>query len=1541
MGTALLMFASAGAVWATITPVEPTPAGARTLADAMTASEGLVTDAGFETVPGSDVALAHGTSDALNEFPTNGPTFAILTNGDVNLADAPNEDEGSGMDLLGGNARGNTDLDVTVLKVDVDVPEGANCLSFDFKFFSEEFPEYADPESQFNDAFIAELDESTWTTEGSAISAPRNFAFDDDGGVISVKSSGVTSMSATEAEDTTYDGATALLRANAPVTPGSHSLYLSVFDQGDGIYDSAVFLDNLTVGFVPDVETQCASGAKSARFALTLSPSTASNAVGTDHTVTATLTDEGVHKVEALVEFTVSDANDTNGGDVTDSEGNATFTYLGENSGTDTIVACYDADDSGTCGDAGDPIASAKKTWTADVAEADLVVTKAGPSDPIHVGDSFSYTITVKNQGGAPAPDVLVTDDLPDGVVIESVSASPGSCGDADPVECPLGTIGPEDFATVTIDVIAEEPGELLNTATAETSDEDSLVSSETETTIVEAAPASGFSLTPSSATSPVGTTHTVTATLIRDGEPAPGAPILFDVTGANSAEGSGLTDAKGQATFTYTGENSGEDTVSACYDANIPPDGFCFGEGDVLESVSMTWTAVELPNFTLDLTPVNDRSPRGETHTVTAALTQDASGVPGKTIAFTVSGANEASGSATTNADGRATFTYTGTNVGIDTIAACYDADANGSCGDVGDASTSASKEWTQADLVVTKSDSPNPVKAGGTLTYTITVYNQGTADATNVHVVDTLPDGVTFTMVNASPEGSICTGTTTIDCGLGTIPEDETETVTIQVTPSAPGELVNAASASSDSEETTLLNNSDNEGTLVEPAEEVSSGPDLTVSKTANVGSVTVGGNVTYTIVVANVGDEDATSVSIVDQLPDGVTFVSADSLAATCNDDGDVYCNLEALAPDNSVTVTIVVTTTAVGEPSNRATAGGGEDDPTPENNAAEASVTVLPLLEEVPPPTPGPGIADLTLTKTAAPSVVNGGSFSYTLVVANKGPDPATGVVLTDKLPGGVSFGSASASQGSCSGGGTVSCSLGTIKAKSSATLTIGVTATSSGITTNEAKVAGAETDPNPGDNQAFATTRISPRIDLGVRGTVTPEAAQIGGELTYHVVVTNGGPDTAEGVLVPLAVPAGASFVSVTPSQGICVRDGTILCFLGRIASGGSAAVDLVLRSGTSGELVLPVSVSSDGGTDSNSANNAMSLTGGVAESFDLRLEMTSTPQRIGAGEWITYTINVTNVGPGAATGVKVVDTLPDSVSFVSCETTKGECTSRALLKVAAGSTVEARLGRLGAGDSERVKIVGRGTRSGTATNSATASGAGEDPALTGNNESTAQTPVSQNQFPPPADVPPPVFNESVDAAPKTGTVRFRRPGSNVFEVLTDGEQLPLGTEFDTTNGTMTLTSATDTAGAVQTAEFWDGFFVVTQTVVKQTSAITDLALTRGTFSACPSTRKFASFDQKPPKKKPPKGKSRPKAKKTATQRKLWGRGDGKFRTKGRYSSAAIRGTYWLTADRCDGTLTSVREGVVVVRDNVRRKSIILRAGKSYLARPKR
>src|SRR5207244_10050983 len=131
---------------------------------------------------------------SLSFFPQNGSHLAIPSTGDATLAQNANLSGSSGTDDGGPTptGRGNTAYDVTTLAVNLDVPAGPNCVQFDFAFYSEEFPEWVG--TAYNDAFIAELDSSTWTTSGSTISAPDNFAFDASGQPATNNSAGAANM---------------------------------------------------------------------------------------------------------------------------------------------------------------------------------------------------------------------------------------------------------------------------------------------------------------------------------------------------------------------------------------------------------------------------------------------------------------------------------------------------------------------------------------------------------------------------------------------------------------------------------------------------------------------------------------------------------------------------------------------------------------------------------------------------------------------------------------------------------------------------------------------------------------------------------------------------------------------------------------------------------------------------------------------------------------------------------------------------------------------------------------------------------------------------------------------------------------------------------------------------------------------------------------------------------------------------------------------------------------------------------------------------
>lgn len=179
---------------------------------------------------------------------------------------------------------------------------------------------------------------------------------------------------------------------------------------------------------------------------------------------------------------------------------------------------------------------------------------------------------------------------------------------------------------------------------------------------------------------------------------------------------------------------------------------------------------------------------------------------------------------------------------------------------------------------------------------------------------------------------------------------------------------------------------------------------------------------------------------------------------------------------------------------------------------------------------------------------------------------------------------------------------------------------------------------------------------------------------------------------------------------------------------------------------------------------------------------------------------------------------------------------------------------------------------------------------------------------------------PPVFGRTVDVQAVRGRVLVKLPRRG-FVRLSAGQQIPVGSQVDARHGVVRLTSAVNTHGALQSGDFTTGVFGVMQS--PHLHGLTDLNLTGGSFRRCSArSGKNAAADRLS----------------SRVIRRLRGSARGRYRTRGRYSAATVRGTIWDTVDRCDGTLTHVTRGVVVVRDLRRRRNVTVRAGKSYLAR---
>jgi predicted RNA-binding protein with TRAM domain len=206
-----------------------------------------------------------------------------------------------------------------------------------------------------------------------------------------------------------------------------------------------------------------------------------------------------------------------------------------------------------------------------------------------------------------------------------------------------------------------------------------------------------------------------------------------------------------------------------------------------------------------------------------------------------------------------------------------------------------------------------------------------------------------------------------------------------------------------------------------------------------------------------------------------------------------------------------------------------------------------------------------------------------------------------------------------------------------------------------------------------------------------------------------------------------------------------------------------------------------------------------------------------------------------------------------------------------------------------------------------------ASGAGPFTVSTSSDTVAAQTPPRP---------PPPVLGKQATAAVEKGVVLVKLPGQKGFVKLSDTTTVPVGSVLDTTKGQVGLTFATNTAGATQRGSFSLGQFQVQQS---KKNPLTTLSMMGGGLNTC--------------KEKIPKG-GAPKQAFAARKRRrtLFSSVRGHFATRGRNSSATVRGTKWSMTDTCAGTTTKVTRGSVMVRDFTLKKNHLVKAGHSYFAR---
>jgi uncharacterized repeat protein (TIGR01451 family) len=375
------------------------------------------------------------------------------------------------------------------------------------------------------------------------------------------------------------------------------------------------------------------------------------------------------------------------------------------------------------------------------------------------------------------------------------------------------------------------------------------------------------------------------------------------------------------------------------------------------------------------------------------------------------------------------------------------------------------------------------------------------------------------------------------------------------------------------------------------------------------------------------------------------------------------------------------------------------------------------------------------ADLAVGLNDSPDPVSVGKrLTYTAVVRNHGPSRATGVRLTDKLPPGLKFISATSTQGSCTYNTVarkVTCTIGQIADAESATIKIVLNARRAGTVTNTVGLVTPEgLDPNDTDNTASEATRVNPRADLSVTLTDSPDPVPVGRNVTYTAVVTNHGPSRATRVKLTDKLPPGLKFISATSTQGSCTYDTVtrkVACTIGEVADTETATVKLVLNARRAGTVTNTVRLVTPDGLDPNGTDNTASEATRVKPRADLSVTLTDSPDPVSVGGIITYTAVVANNGPSNATGVNLSDLLPPGMSFVSAASTQGSCTySTAARKVtcAIGGMANTAIATI-----TIVATAGQ-TELGVVTNTVDVTGAEYDP--TTPNQASTTTTVNRN-----------------------------------------------------------------------------------------------------------------------------------------------------------------------------------------------------------------
>jgi len=537
-----------------------------------------------------------------------------------------------------------------------------------------------------------------------------------------------------------------------------------------------------------------------------------------------------------------------------------------------------------------------------------------------------------------------------------------------------------------------------------------------------------------------------------------------------------------------------------------------------------------------------------------------------------------------------------------------------------------------------MTASVSPSPLVVGGTAVYTVTVRNTGNASATNL--TTTLPFTPSNTLAIGSPLPVGCTSSgQTVTCTGPTIAAGATVSYQIPVTV-LPG-ISNGTNIALRALATATGVPAAGTDLITQAFTKV----DVEIGKTGPT-AVGPGGTIDYTITVTNHGPSNAASVTWHDPTDGNLITITS----YPCGNTGlTVSCSPGTLAPGETrtfhITATVNPSVPAGTVIHNCAVVYTGTSPETnPDNNQSCMDTTVG---------TSTPPVSDIEIVKSAPATVQKGGTVSYTVTVTNRGPDPATNVIVSD--PVNVPFDSISSLPPGCTQqDNTVACQAGTLAVGEKRTVSFSVKLASTvAAGTNIMNCAAVTSknnevvqDPNPSCVQTLVVPVRVAQVGIAKTG---PATTHPGDTISYTLTVTNTGPDAAANVVV--TDPTSPSLVTIASAPGGCtVVAGSVTCDIGTLAAGDTRVLTITARvnDGVAAETVIKncgsvTSVTAN--PDSAGTESCINTTvNPVAPVADVEVAK-SGPATAPAGGVIQYSVTVTNHGPDDATGVVVQDPL--------------------------------------------------------------------------------------------------------------------------------------------------------------------------------------------------------------------------------------------------------------------------------------------------------